>query len=77
MMEKIPHTIGNYILPLKCGFDIGYGISQKYRPIWVLVLVSDQNQNSGFGRTLMQTLLILRKDISNSRTKTKGLDFLY
>ena len=58
MMEKIPHTIGNYILSLKCslgiglciGFCIGYSIGRKYRPIWVLV--SDLNQNSGFGRTL-------------------------
>ena len=30
MMEKIPHPIGNQILPLKCGFGIGYGIGQKY-----------------------------------------------
>ena len=34
------------------GFGIGYGIGQKYPPIWVLVSVSDLNQNSGFGRTL-------------------------
>ena len=27
--------------------------ARKYRPIWVSVLVSDLNQNSGFGRTLM------------------------
>ena len=26
LMEKeLPHAIGNYILPLKCGFGIGYG----------------------------------------------------
>ena len=37
---------------LKCSFGISYGIGQKYLPIWVSVLVSDQNQNSGFGRTL-------------------------
>ena len=30
-----------------------YGVGQKYRPIWVSVLVSDLNQNSGFGRTLL------------------------
>ena len=38
MIEKMPHTIG-----------ISYGIGRKYRPIWV----SDLNQNSGFGRTLL------------------------
>ena len=37
---------------MKCGFGIGYGICRNYQPIWVLVSVSDQNQNSGFGRTL-------------------------
>ena len=52
MMENIPHTIGNWRLPLKCGFGIGYGSDRKYRPIWVSVLVSDLNQNSGFGCTL-------------------------
>ena len=52
MMETIPHTISNYILPLKCGFGIGYGIGRKYPPIWVSVSVSDLNQNCGFGRTL-------------------------
>ena len=58
MIEKIPHTIGNLIFPLKCGFSIGYGIGRKYLPIWVLVLVSDLNQISGFGRTYT-TLLSL------------------
>ena len=53
MIEKIPHTIGNQIFPLKCGFGIGYGIGRKYQPIWVLV--SDRNQNSGFGRTLVSS----------------------
>ena len=48
MMEKI----GNWIFPLKFGFGIGYGIGRKYRPIWVSVLVSDLNKNSGFGHTL-------------------------
>ena len=38
-------------LPL-CGFGIRYGIGRMYRPIWVLVSVSDLNQNSGFDRTL-------------------------
>ena len=46
MMKKIPPSISNYILYLKCGFGIG----QKYRPIWVTV--SDLNQNRGFGHTL-------------------------
>ena len=50
MIEKIPHTIGNYIFPFKGGFGIGYGIGRKYRPIWISVLVSDLNQNRGFGR---------------------------
>ena len=56
MIEKIPHTIGNKIFPLKCGFGIGYGIGYgigwKYCPIWVSVSVSDLNQNSGFSLTL-------------------------
>ena len=47
-MEKTPHAIGNYILPLKCSF----GISRKYLPIWVSVSVFDRNQNGGYGRTL-------------------------
>ena len=34
-------------------FGIGYSIGRKYRPIWVSVSVSDENQNRGFGRTLM------------------------
>ena len=46
MIEQIPHTIGNYIFPLKCGFSIGYGIDQKYQPIWVSVLASDLIQAS-------------------------------
>ena len=62
---KIPHTIANWIFPLKCGFGIsfgiGYGISRKYQPIWVSVSVSDLNQNSGFGRTL----LILEKVVTS------------
>ena len=51
-MEKIP--IGNQIIPLKCSFGIVYGIGQKYQLIWVLVSVSDLNQNSGFGRILAE-----------------------
>ena len=55
MIEKIPHTIGNQIFPLKCGFGIGfgigYGIGRKYQPIWVSVSELDLNQNSGFGHT--------------------------
>jgi hypothetical protein len=35
---------------------MGYGINQKYLPIWVSVSVSDRNQNSGFGRTLLRLL---------------------
>ena len=52
MEKKIPRTIGNQILPLKYGFGIGYGIGQKYQPIWVWISVLDLNQNSSFGRTL-------------------------
>ena len=59
MMEEIPHAISNQILPLKCGFGIGYGIGRKYNPIWVSVSVSDLNQNSGFGRTLICTESVL------------------
>ena len=43
----------NLIFPLKCGLGIGYGISRKCQPIWVSVLVSDPNQNSGLGHTLV------------------------
>ena len=52
MIEKILHTIGNYF-PLKCGLGIGYGISRKCQPIWVSVSLSDRNQNSGLGHTLV------------------------
>ena len=41
---------------MKCGF--GYNIGRKYRPIWVSVSVSDLNQNSGFGRTLVDTYTV-------------------
>ena len=44
MMEKIPNEYS---------FGIAYGIGPKYLPIWVSVLVSDLNQNSGFGHTLL------------------------
>ena len=37
------------------GFSIGYGIDQKYQPIWVSASVSDLNQDSDFGRTLFQS----------------------
>ena len=36
---KITHKI----FPFKCGFGIGYGVSRKYRRMWVLVLISDLN----------------------------------
>ena len=42
----------NTLYSLKCGFGIGYGIGRKYWTNWVSVLVSDLNQNRGFGRTL-------------------------
>ena len=34
MIEIIPHTIGNWIFPLKCGFGIGYDIGRMYQPIF-------------------------------------------
>ena len=40
------------------GFGIGYGIGRKYRPIRVSVSVSDRNQNSGFGRSLIYTVIL-------------------
>ena len=63
MMEKILDTIVTYILPLKYGFGIGYGIGQKYPPIWVSVSVSDLNQNSGFGPTLFKPVRQTRQQI--------------
>ena len=54
MMKKIPHTIANQIFSLNCGFGTGYGIGQKYGPIWVSVLVLDINQNRGFSCTLFK-----------------------
>ena len=62
MVKKILRIIGNQTFSLKFGFGIGYGIGRKYRPIRVSVLVSDLNQNSGFGRSLtdeQQTSLII------------------
>ena len=50
MMKKISH---NYILSLKCGFSMGYGIGRKYWSIWVSVSVLYLNQNCDFGRTLL------------------------
>ena len=38
------------------GHETAHGNGQKYRPIWVSVLVSDLNRNSGFGCTLLQIL---------------------
>ena len=38
-------------------FGIGYSIGRKYRSIWVWVSVSDLNQNNGFGRTLVHSML--------------------
>ena len=64
MMEKIPHIIGKWILPLRCGLGICYSIGRKYRPMWVSVTVLDLNQNSGFGRTLEATASSHRHVIS-------------
>ena len=57
MMEKMPHTISNYIFPSRCGFIIG----QKYHPIWVSVSVLDLKDNSGFGHTLLSANLLSLK----------------
>ena len=46
---------------MKCGFGIGYGIGRKYLPIWVLVSVSDLNQNSGFSRSLILSQFLSQK----------------
>ena len=54
MIEIIPHTIGTWIFPLKCGFGIGYDIGRTYQPIWVSVSVLDLNQSSIFVRTLSE-----------------------
>jgi hypothetical protein len=51
MLENIPHISVNR-------FSLCYEVSvlatidRKHQPIWVSVLVSDLNQNSGFGCTL-------------------------
>ena len=52
------------------GFGIGYGISRNYRPIRVSVLVSDQNQSSGFGCSLIDFMMPAKKSqISTSKIK--------
>jgi hypothetical protein len=49
---------GPSVLHLKFGgFGIDYGIGRKYWPIRVSVLVSDVNQNSGFGRSLKEMVV--------------------
>ena len=63
---------GNWILPLKCCFRISYGIGRKCPLIWVSVLVSDLNQNSGssctlnWGRTFLGLKLILNRKVLNA-----------
>ena len=57
--KNTPHSQRNFITTSEiCGIGIGYGIGRKYRPIRVSVSVSDRNQNSGFGRSLMYTVVI-------------------
>ena len=68
MIEKMPYNIGIQIFPLKCGFGITYGIGQKYWLIWISVLVSDLNQNSGFGGTL-----VFRHQTCPGRTEVERL----
>ena len=58
---------------MNCGFGIGYGIDQKYLPIWVLVSVSDLNQNSGFSRTLILSQFKQKKiNIRNTNNDTNN-----
>ena len=54
--RNLQEKLENYILHLKCGSSIGYGISQKYRPILISGL--DLNQNSGFGHTLPYSKMV-------------------
>ena len=77
MMEKIPHAIGNQILPLKWYFGIGYSNGRKYQPIWVLFLILDLNQNSALGRTLPASPFILPMVISNVDMKTNKSVIVY
>ena len=52
-------TYVSVLLHLKFGgFGIGYSIGRKYRQITISVSVSDQDQNSDFGRSLSYILLI-------------------
>ena len=52
MMKKIPCTIDNQILSLKCSFCISYGIGWKYWSIWFSDSVLDLNQNSDYLYTM-------------------------
>ena len=54
-----------------CGFGIGYGIGRNYQPIRVSVSVSDRNQNSGFGHSLIE-IFFLKFEAGG----TSGLDSL-
>ena len=76
MIEKISHTIDNYIFPLKYGFGIGYGIGQKYQPIWVWISVLDLNQNSSFGRTLHSCNNAYSEMVSTHCEKNKSIKYL-
>ena len=51
--KNIPHSPSKFITTSEiCGFSIGFG--RKYQPITVSVSVSCLNQNSGFGRSLVE-----------------------
>ena len=63
------------LITLKCGFGIGFGIGWKYWPLQVLV--SNLNQNSGFGRTpvlvlseLDRPFLVFKPSIFGSKSRT-------
>ena len=44
MIEKMPHSIGNYLRNF--GFGITYHIGQKYWPIWVLEFEKESPETS-------------------------------
>ena len=64
MIEKIPHTIDDYLFSLKCGCSMGYSIGLKYLPIWVSVSVLGLNQNRGFGE-ILEGIFVVFQDSGN------------
>ena len=60
MMEKIPHTTGNYVSPFEMWFRLVTVQAQNYQLFLVSVSVLDVNQNSGFGGTLFCVKMVQR-----------------